>query len=376
MGRRWGKTVLGGMLTMNVLRQHGYVAWIVPFYKNGRALWRYAHNVCAGPIAAGAMQVSKTDRVITTTGGGFFGIYSGDNIDSIRSERFNLVVGDEAARLSEEGYYDAVVPTLADADGDSVLISTPVGKNWFYNEFMAGKQGGDQASWTAPTYANPSPQIRAAYKKIKARTDAGYYSKRSFRQEWDAEFVADGAFFPNIEACAKSVPADVNPEHLYVIGVDWARATGGDFTVFSVIDATDMAQAEIVRLSGMPYDDQLNRLRMLFNKYYRPTILAEYNSMGGPLVERLQIEGLPVIGFTTTNSTKHDIMTALEGAFDRMELKILDDPAQVQELSAFERKERAGLPAYGAPEGMHDDTVIALALAYWMITGGATWTSF
>ena len=140
-----------------------------------------------------------------------------------------------------------------------------------------------------------------------------------------------------------------------------------------MLDASDREQVELVRLSGMPYDEQLNRLRGVWRKYGQPSILAEYNSMGGPLVERLQGEGLPVTGFTTTNSSKHDIITALEGAFDRKEIKILDEPTQVMELSSFERKERAGLPSYSAPDGMHDDTVIALALAWWAATGGASW---
>ena len=359
---------------MTVLRQHGRAAWIVPNYKNGRALWRYASNVCAKATQAGAMQISKSERVITTSGGGFFGIYSGDNIDSVRSEAFNLVVGDEAARLSEEGYYDAVVPTLADAGGDSVLISTPVGKNWFYNEFMAGKQDGEQASWTAPTFANPSPQIKRAFAQVQERTEQGYYSKRSFRQEWLAEFVSDGAFFPNVEVCSTATEhKGLKPGHVYTIGVDWGRSAAGDATVFSVYDATDNEQVEVKIITGMPYDDQLVELRAIWGKYGSPSILAEYNSMGGPLVERLQGEGLPVTGFTTTVSTKHDLITALEGALDRLEIKILNHPVQMVELSAYERKERAGLPSYGAPDGMHDDTVMALALAYWAATGGTTW---
>ena len=95
--------------------------------------------------------------------------------------------------------------------------------------------------------------------------------------------------------------------------------------------------------------------------------------MGGPLVERLQTEGLPVNGFTTTASTKHDMMTALEGAFDRKDISVLNDPIQTMELSSFERKERAGLPAYSAPDGMHDDTVIALALALYAVIGAPAW---
>ena len=137
-------STMGGVVTLNVLRQHGRAAWIVPNYKNGRALWRYASNVCAPLANVGKMSISKSERVITTDAGGFFGIYSADNIDAVRSEAFNLVVGDEAARISDDGWNDAVRPTLADADGDEILISTPKGKNWFYYEFMRGQAGEDQ----------------------------------------------------------------------------------------------------------------------------------------------------------------------------------------------------------------------------------------
>ena len=41
MGRRWGKTVLGGAICGNALAQHGKVAWIAPTYKNTRPLWRW-----------------------------------------------------------------------------------------------------------------------------------------------------------------------------------------------------------------------------------------------------------------------------------------------------------------------------------------------
>lgn len=371
MGRRWGKTVLGGVVTMNVLRQHGRVAWIVPEYKNGRALWRYAANVCAGPAQAGYIDISKSERVITTHGGGFFGIYSADNIDSIRSEAFHVVVRDEAARQAEEGLQDAVIPTLADYNGERLDISSPKGKNYFFTEFMAGMADGkDLASWTAPTYANPNPNIQKAFAEIKRRSELGLYSKRSFEQEWMAKFVDDGALFQNIEACATSKREPYIVGHTYGIGADWARASGGDYTVFSVLDANTKRQVEMIRMAGAPFDQQVARLETLSKQYGNAPIMAEYNSMGGPLVEQMQIHGLSVMGFVTTASSKHEIITALELAFDRKEIFILPDPVQIQEMSSFERIERAGLPAYGAPVGMHDDTVIGLALAWKQITHG------
>lgn len=377
MGRRWGKTVLGGVLTLNTLRQHGRVAWIVPEYKNGRTLWRYASSVCA-PLAQGKyMDISKSERVISTHAGGFLGIYSADNIDSIRSEAFNLVVRDEAARQSEEGLQDAVMPTLADADGSLVDISTPLGKNYYYYEFIAGLNAMDEerASWTAPTSHNPSPQIHKAFENAKRLVSLGRYSDRSFRQEWMAEFVSDGAFFQNIEACAVAKPEQYDKTADYIIGADWARASGGDFTVFVVMNAKTKSMVEIWRKSGAPFDSQLTELRDLSKRWGDAHIIAEYNSMGGPLVERLQTEGLDVTGFVTTAPSKHEIITALELALDNKEISILNDPVLITELSAYERKERAGLPSYSAPVGMHDDFVIGLALAWHGVVGGSTVTT-
>src|SRR5262245_26240923 len=169
MGRRWGKSVLGGVLTMNVVRQHGRVAWVVPTYKNGRNLWRFARAHAAS--MPHHFDVSKTDRTITTHRGGFFGIYSADNADAIRGEWFHLVVLDEAARIDESDWTDAIQPTLADADGDAILISTPKGRNWFWDEWQRGQADDERLvkSWRAPTSDNPSPRIQHAAQLARQR---------------------------------------------------------------------------------------------------------------------------------------------------------------------------------------------------------------
>jgi hypothetical protein len=138
--------------------------------------------------------------------------------------------------------------------------------------------------------------------------------------------------------------------------------------VFVVMDAQDKTVVSLVRLMGMAFDEQLARLRSLDKAYNNAAILAEYNSMGGPLVERLQAEGLPVSSFVTTAASKHEIITALGLAFENGEIRILNDTVLVSELNAYEKKDRAGLPSYSAPVGMHDDTVMALALGWRMIS--------
>jgi phage FluMu gp28-like protein len=314
------------------------------------------------------MDISKSERVITTHAGGFFGIYSAENIDSIRSEAFNLVVGDEIARISEEGWQDAVRPTLADAEGDEIDISTPKGKNWFFYEWMRGQSKEDgYASWKAPSSANPIPQIKRAYELARTRVP-----DRTFNQEWNADFVDDGALFRNVQALA--VLGDIPPVlgHQYVVGVDWGRTS--DATVFSVMDMQTKQQVHLERMTDTDYASQRLRLKALVERYNRAIVLAESNSIGQPNIEELQRMGVTVQGFLTTNATKAQIVQALELAFEQNAIQIQISAQQSAELMAFEsEKLPSGMIRYAAPEGMHDDTVIALCLAWWAIAGQAQW---
>ena len=363
MGRRWGKTMTAGSVCLANAVSGAAVAWVVPTFKNARPVWRFVEQ-----HAAGITRPNKSDLTVSFPGGGWVGVYTAENPVGILGEAFDLVVIDEAARIKPDIWAETIMPTLADRDGRALLISTPKGKNWFYQEYMRGLAGGpDYASFTAPSSANPSPQIKRAAVAAQERV-----SERTYRQEWLAQFVDDGALFVNIDKLATLEAQAYKQGHEYAIGVDWARASGGDYTVFVVIDATDREMVAMVRLQGWAFERQLDRLAGLWSEYGRPPILAEYNSLGGPLVERLQEEGLPVTGFTTTAATKHEIISALELAFDQMELKLLNDPALVMELNAFEKKERAGIPSYSAPAGFHDDTVIALALA-WRNVAAPNW---
>ena len=78
------------------------------------------------------------------------------------------------------------------------------------------------------------------------------------------------------------------------------------------------------------------------------------------------------MGFETTASSKPPLIENLALAFEREEFQFQDDPIWTAELEAYERKVSVstGRSQYGAPEGMHDDTVIARALMLKDITGG------
>lgn len=370
MGRRWGKTILGGVLTLNVLRQHGKAAWIVPTYKNGRSLWRFASNICYPLERAKLMDISKSERVITTTHGGFFGIYSADNIDAIRSEWFNLVVLDEAARISQEAHDDAILPTLADADGDELNISTPKGMNHFYDNYTSAldRMNEDMAAFQAPTSSNPSPQIQKAFQNITQRVLDGLYPDRTYRQEWCADFIQDGAYFQNVQKCCVLTEPDHpddHPDHTFGMGLDWGKVD--DFTSGTIGCRECDRVVDWFRFNEVEYTKQRGRVKYFVDKWPDVRVLPERNSIGGPNIEVLREMGIEIVmgpdmefGFQTTATTKPAIIEKLYLALQR-EKKYPKEYAP--EFMAYEIETNDyGKSSYNAPSGQHDDRVISAAL--------------
>jgi hypothetical protein len=223
----------------------------------------------------------------------------------------------------------------------------------------------DWISWKRPTSTNPfiSPaEIEAAREQMP---------ERMFAQEFMAEFIEEGSgVFRNVEDCAIATRQQIAiPGHDYLIGCDWGREY--DFTVFSVIDATIREQCALDRSNKVEYHHQAGRLVALCDRFHPQLVIPELNSMGVPIVEALQRTTLsdgstiPLHPFTTTNASKMKIIDDLALAFERRELSILNDPVLISELLAFEmEKLPTGTIRYSAPEGYHDDLVIATALSY------------
>lgn len=366
MGRRWGKTTLGSVLVLNVLRQGGRVAWIAPTYKNTRSPWRTAKLFARPLIASGHWRISESERVITSDQG-FLALYSADNIEAILGEAFHLVVIDEAPRVNETVWTESVMPTLADYDGEAFLIGTPKGRNWFYREWQLGlsEDHPEIASWQAPSTDNPNPLIRRAAERARMRI-----SERSYRQEWLAQFIEEGGgVFGEIRTCIGPLTRS-KAESEVVFGVDWGKR--GDYTVVIVMEADSKKVVELHRWRSSDYRVQVARISEIAQRWDPTVIVAERNSIGDPIIENMIYDyGLPVNAFVTTQKSKMQIIDRLTLAFARRTITIPAEAWLLNELESFEeqRVSYLGLPSYGAPAGVHDDGVMALAFAY----HGAIW---
>lgn len=360
--------MMGGALSLATAKDGGHVAWIVPIYKNGRSIWRWCEQTVA-PLKKYGVTVNRSEREINFSNGGYLGIYSADNEDAIRGEAFNLVVLDEAARISETAWTDAIQPTLADFDGDAILISTPRGRNWFWNEFQRGLGDGKiQASWKAPSSANPNPKIQNAARLAKTRV-----SELTYLQEWEAEFVsAEGLVFRRIQEAAtiEQIEQPISGRQ-YVAAVDPAASI--DYTVVTIWDVLDKSCVHLARFNRVDYTVLGDRLHALYNLFGCQTMTIEINGIGQPVIDHLQGRGMNVIPFTTTSATKQGVITKLQSAFEHGEIKMVNNPVLIGELLSFEAKRApSGSYTYSAPDGMHDDCVMSLAIG-WNAINSDTW---
>lgn len=339
----------------------GRAWWVAPSYKMAAVGWRIIHELGA-QVDAG---ISKVNRMITLPTGGTVQVRSADDPDSLRGEGLDFVVLDECGFMKEDAWTHALRPALSDRQGSAMFISTPKGRNFFWRLYQNGldEHDAEWASWHFPTSDNPyilDAEIEAA---------KGGLPERIFRQEYLAEFLEDaGGVFRRVMDAATATPQEAAIDgHEYVMGVDWGRSN--DFTVLTVLDSTTNELVAMDRFTKIDYGIQVGRLKAMAQRFKVTQIIAEMNSMGGPLVEQLQADGLPVTGFMTTNASKEVAIRSLEGAFERAEIRILNDPVLIGELQAFEQVTMAGGKyRFSAPEGLHDDTVMSLAIAWHSIS--------
>jgi len=130
------------------------------------------------------------------------------------------------------------------------------------------------------------------------------------------------------------------------------------------------------RFNRVDYNVLIDRLAAVHNRWNCTAMKIEANSIGQPVIDALVGKNISVVPFTTTSATKQTIIQNLQAAFENSDIRILNDPILIGELLSFESKRnQSGSFSYAAPEGLHDDTVMALAIAWDCIGNGMWWMS-
>lgn len=364
-GRRWGKTCLGVHRLIAPALDRKPVAYFAPTYRMLAEVWRETRNTLQ-PVAAAVNVQQHRIELIT---GGSVEMWSLDSPDSARGRKYARAVIDEAAMVPglEDAWNNVIRPTLTDYRGDADFLSTPRGLNFFWRLHCRGNDPHEPewASWRMPTVANPfidPDEVEAARRQLP---------ERSFAQEYLAEFIEEsgGVFRCVSEAvdAGRTSPDEPDPLRRYTLGVDLARVE--DFTVLCVLDSAGR-QAYVERFNQISWERQISAIRAAAERY-KADVVIDSTGVGDPIADRLADAGLSVTPYHLTNASKAAVIDTLAMALERGRLRLMDVPEQTGELLAYQYElTPARTVRTNAPPGMHDDTVIALALAAWGIESG------
>ncbi len=257
-GRRCGKSRLSAItLLIEGLNcpEGAAVMYIAPTLGQARAIiWDLIHDL--------GRQVIKSSHInnleITLINGRKIMVRGADNPDSLRGMSLTYVVLDEVAFIKQDIWEKVIRASLSDRKGRALFISTPSGRNWFYDIYKLGMEETDEEwrSWHYTTKDNETidpKEIDAAERTL---------SSFAFKQEYLSSFDNAGSDVFK-EAWFKTAPEPKSGSYVVAIDLagfeDVAKNAGAakkrlDETAIAIVKITDSGNWWVKRIDHGRWD--------------------------------------------------------------------------------------------------------------------------
>lgn len=342
-GRRWGKSLISKNISIEEALAGRITGYVTPTYALAKVFFDDIAKIIPSEIAT----ANKSDLTFKFVTGGEIRFFTGERLDNFRGLRLHNVIIDEAAYIPylQDAWNNAIRPTLTDFQGKALFISTPRGKDFFYNLYL--KNSGDWQSFKYTTYDNPFI-LRSEIDEAKMALPSS-----AFEQEFMANPSENSANPFGINFIRQNIQTLSN-NNAICYGIDLAKSY--DYSVMVGLDS-DGAVCFFDRFQS-DWNTTKAKIRGLGNV----PKLIDATGVGDPIVEDLQREDYLIEGFKFTSTSKQQLMEGLVTSIQQGNVKY-PDGVIVDELSIFEYVYTANGVKYSAPNGMHDDCVCALALA-------------
>ena len=221
-GRRFGKSFLAINEVAKFARQPNQLICIIaPTYRQVKQVFfnelkerLYAINWIKS--------VNQSDLCITLVNNSKIYLRSSDNHDALRGSKYNFVVLDECSFIDSETWFSVVRPMLSDTMGDALFISSPTGRNWFYDLWVNSKANDEWESFQFTTLDGgnvPADELEQAKLDLDART---------FEQEYLAQFVTwtQTVYYAFTDDNIKALPGNLDAQTPLHCGFDFNISPG------------------------------------------------------------------------------------------------------------------------------------------------------
>jgi len=350
IGRQFGKSLLAENQCLYwLINDKGCsIGWVSPIYKQCKKVY---DELKRATFNSGLFQYNDTDLIVKGFGSKLQ-FFSGERSDNIRGNTFDYLICDEFDFMKANTWEEVLQPTVLVKGKKVVFISTPRGKRMMYKLSLLRHDDSRYKYFQFSSYDNPMIDP----KEIDAIRST--IPDHIFRQEYLAEFI-DGAsgLFKNVR---ESIGDAVNTGKIFG-GLDIGRAD--DYTVLTI----GTKNGHVLHIERWRHDEWskiIDKVAVLINKYKAYTFV-EVNNQGDVFFEMLKRKvGNMIEPFTTTTKTKPIMIEDLAVSFEQLELTLPNEDFLIDELEAFTYvfDIRTRHVKYAAPEGIHDDSVISLAL--------------
>jgi len=355
IGRQFGKTLFAEnqAAKWGLENKNWKIGWISPTYKQAKKVFKEITKALANCIYVIGM--NRGDLVIEFNNGSVIQFYSAEAYDSIRGETFDALICDEFAFFKPEAWNEVLKATVLVRGKKVLILSTPKGKNQFYNLWNLAQHNKNYIAFKGSSYDNPlidPEEIREAERNLPDHV---------FKQEYLAEFLDNGSsVFRNIKECIRR---SNNTSSLYA-GIDLGRSD--DYTVLTIVDSNNI-EVYSERWRHMDWSAIINNIVVQLNKY-RPNTLVESNGAQDAIFEQIRNKVAynknSIQPFVTTSKSKQNIVEDLIVKFESMDIGIIGHDWQINELEVFtyEYNLKTRAIKYSAPVGLHDDYVMSRAI--------------
>ena len=302
---------------------------------------------------------------------------------SIRSKSVSLLYLDEFAFVKNDvEFYTSTYPVVSSGKTSRVIITSTANGigNMFHKIYEGAVQGTNEYHpcrvdwWDVP----------GRDEKWKEQTIANT-SQDQFEQEFGNSFgrgTGRTLISPTQLLALRAInPVEVKggthiytrPQelHNYVMAIDTARGRGQDYSVFSVIDVTEIPFKQVAcfrdnMISPLLFPDFIYKMAKWYNDAY---LIVESNDQGSLVWRALRYEfeyenmyvgkvaNGTTFGLEQTRKTKRIGCSNLKDLIEEGKLEVIDAET-IRELGTFEAKGSS----YEATQGNHDDLVMSLVM--------------
>jgi hypothetical protein len=254
--------------------------------------------------------------------------------------------------MKPDVWFSVLRPTLSDTGGHALFISSPKGRNWFYDLYCEGEKD----NYSSYQYTTIDGGFVPEAEVEQARLDL---DSRTFEQEYEAQFVSYSGviYYAFSDANIKSYPGPITPEDVLHIGCDF-NIDPMSATVAIIKNGIGWVIDEI-EIYGSNTNELVQEIRA---RYHHNRVIAYPDSSGIKRTTNSGISDHQILqnaGFKLMvqpgNPPVIDRIASLNGAFEKDKLYIDPKCRKVKEcLIKHTYKEGTRQPEKGIHDHMND----------------------